>query len=124
MRLQDMGLTGGGPLLLGRTLSSRLCDVEMLQPVFLLFVDNLVFGVQAAQLADGSYPRWVVGCDGGALEALVEDARSQTKAFGVVCGVEDLALNLIQSVRRAQCPWSRRHLPSSGPIPAAVVLPW
>jgi hypothetical protein len=48
----------------------------MLQPVFLLFIYDLVLGIQASQLADGSYPRRVVGCDSGALEALVEDARS------------------------------------------------
>jgi len=70
----------------------------MLQPVLLLLIDNLVLRVQAAQLGDRSYPRRVVGGDCGTLEALVKDARSETEAFGVVCGVEDLALNLRMSV--------------------------
>lgn len=58
-----------------------------------------MFGVEASQLTNCSYPRRVVGSDGGTLEALVQDARSETDAFGVVRGVEDFALDLHVSVR-------------------------
>lgn len=50
--------------------------------------------VQASQLSSCTNSRRVVGCDRGSLEALVEDARTKPESFGVVCGVEDLALDL------------------------------
>lgn len=76
----------------------------MLEPVFLGLVYDLVLRVQAAQLADGADTRRIVRGDRGALEALVKDARSEAEAFGVVCGVEDLALDLcmLESRHRTQ----------------------
>jgi len=53
-----------------------------------------VFRVEFSQLANCSYPRGVVGRDRGTFEALVKDARTETEAFGVVGGVEDVALDL------------------------------
>ena len=92
--------TSSSPLLLRRALSSRPGNIQVLQPVFLLLVDDLVVRVETAQLADGAYPRRVVGCNCGPLEALVQDARSETEALGVVCGVEDFALDLTVSADR------------------------
>jgi hypothetical protein len=66
----------------------------MLEPVFFILIDNLVLGVETTQLGNGSYPRGVVGCDCGTLEALVEDARSEADAFGVVGCAEDFTLDL------------------------------
>lgn len=98
-------LTSSSPLLLGRALAPRLCDIEVLEPVLLGLVDDLVLGIQAAQLADGSYARRVVRGDGGALEALVKDARAQAQPLGVVCRAEDAALDLrgLEESRHVTC---------------------
>jgi hypothetical protein len=66
----------------------------MLEPVLLLLVNELTFRIERPQLGNGTDPRRVVGRYGGTLEALVKDARTETEAFGVVCGVEDFALDL------------------------------
>lgn len=121
--------TSSRPLLLGHRLSSRPCDIQVLEPVLLSFVGQLMLGVQRPQLSDCSYPRRVVGGDRGTLEALVHDVGSDADALGVVGGVEDAAGRLWVSERIARtvpnsaylhqvqysCPWDRHR--------CAVVLP-
>lgn len=82
------------PLLLRHLLAPTLSNIQALDPVFLLLVNDVVFGVQLAQLLDGADARRVVRGDGLALEALVQDAGTQTDARGVEGRVEDARLGL------------------------------
>jgi len=61
----------GTPPLLGRALASGIGKVQMLDPVFLVVVNQLVLGVQRPQLADGADAWRIVGDNGRAAQALV-----------------------------------------------------
>lgn len=66
----------------------------MLHPVFLLLINDCELWVQRAQLLGRSDTWRVVGCYRGALQTLVEDARAEAEAGGIVGRGEDAALGL------------------------------
>jgi hypothetical protein len=87
-------LTCCRPLLLWRTLSSALCDLQVLQTVLLELVVGLEARVQLLQVLECGDPAGVVCGERRTAQTLAKDLVTETLAGWVEDGAEDAALDL------------------------------
>ena len=87
-------LTSRRPLLLRCALPSRLGNLQMLQPIFLLIIIYLPLRICSLQIRKRRYPPRVVCCECGATESLAQDFVAESFACRVEDCVEDAALDL------------------------------
>lgn len=91
MYVRQKKLTISRPLLLGRALAPELGNLQALEPVFFLLVPRheVELGEFLLDVLDGRTLAWVVGGQGGALEALAQDLVAEARVARVEGGGEE-----------------------------------
>jgi hypothetical protein len=92
--VSSYNLTCCCPLLLWRSLSSALRDLQVLQPVLLEFVVGLEARVELLQVLERGDPTRVVCSERRTAQALAQDLVTETLASWVEDGAEDATLDL------------------------------